>query len=394
MLGRALAIIAAAAILAGLSASPALAAADAPPTGTSTAVQAQKGKIVASSSILLLGGVLGPAVDGLVGGLLTGVANAPADITSALTEALFGSFTAHAPAAGVLTGSGYMDGPIDPAKNIPQGCSTASGTCYSTLALGADSSGSPLLGLKLGVIQGIVENVDQGNQTQVLTSHAQVAGVELSLLGLVQVVKTGVIGSTSQCASTFETEGTPSTSTTSVASIGVLGLAGGQPLLQVTIAADGSVLDVLLGGKSIVGLGPQELSLNLLGGALGATVWLDGHLLRATVHLGTASLLNGLGLGALSGLVDLLAKADVSLDLAIGSLVTDGGPSTSGSGLAIQAGLSAQISVLAGLLSITIGSGPGADSLGNLLDLRLASTNCSSTGSIPSTNHWILPGLT
>ena len=335
----------------------------------------------------VLGGIVGalvqPALDSLIGPLVSGLNKLPAAIVTPLLAAVFGDgMTASTPSSSstTVTSPAVLGGTYT--------CASGSGTCYSSAGIDASSA---LLQLKLGLVQGSTERVAIPGGTK-LVSQSRVAGVEIGgLLGLIDVLKVGTVTSTSECsaAAGFTPRGS-----SSVAGVQLLGVTGGVPVISLDVATTGStsVLTARIAGGSPLTVG-TVIDLSSLGLGLQGTVRLDGGLLKVAVKLSLTSVLTSLGLGALTPLVANLVGLSATLNLTVGGAVTPSSGTVEGWGLAVQAGLDLDASLdVLGLIGVNVST--GAPSVNNVLDLRLGYTNCSATGGAVVPDIWISPGLT
>jgi len=330
----------------------------------------------------LLGGVVTPVLNSLVNPLLAGVANLPSTIVNPLLVSVVGgNHNAETP------------GPtIDPAENTlttgtPVTCAAGSTTCYQQGGLGINVPGVITFGTTL--VQGTTQRVFVTGGDK-LVAKSQIAGVSIGgLLGLVNVVQTGVVQSTSQCSGTLST--VPTSSTASTASVGLLGTYNGQPVVGVDVSNNAGVAAInvkVLGATLPVG---GSLPINIPG--LKANVVLNGSLLNVAVELGLSDILSGLGLGAVGALIGNLAGLEATLNVGVGSEVVTTATSTYASGLSLRLGLG--LDVLLNVPGVAkIGIKTSGDTTKNIVDLKLAYTNCSKSGGSVTPSTWILPGLT
>lgn len=398
---RVLAGIATGALLAGLAATPATAAPEEEPAAYSSGWVANPGTISVNTQVTgavgwLLGPIVNPVLNQLVGPLVGGIANLPSRLVGPLLGVVFGNgLEATSPATGAPVSPAVF--PLaegtSPSHGSPASCTASSNTCYHSwagmLLDGVGGIASPLVDLNIGLVHGLTEPVASATGTDIV-AQSQITGIGLDVLGLIRVLDADGIQSTSQCA----VDG--SSSRSNLAGVGVLGAVGGPTLIEVEIAEgdDGDLLSARLLGIPITAAGITDATVLGL-----VTASLDGNLLKVRVGIGLGSLLNSLGLGALGGLISNLADLEVGLHITVGpgTSVSAAGNSAGwglGVGLGISIDLHLNVIGLVGLQLNVGGAGAAEDSLGNLFDLRLAYTNCSTTGSLPETGTWISPGRT
>ena len=369
-----------AALLSVVAITPASAAE--PPSATASGIKIASDSglrftVSASPSATLIERILAGTLQPVVQGLLNPLTALPSQLVGSLLAPIVSGSVATTPASGAPASASpfALSSGSSPSTGSPASCTATSGTCYHP-ALGLD------LGLlKLSLIHGLTERVNLPGGGSKLVSQSQVAGVSIgNLLGLADIVRVDAAQSMSECSSlsSFSPEGTSST-----AGVRLLGVNGGVPVIAVDAGdpSSGSALKVTIAGTQVLTVG-TDIPISLPG--ITATARLDGDLLTVKVGLGLAQVLGSLGAGVLSSVLDF----DAALTITVGGGSTTTSDHTENYGLAVGLGLGLNVSLL-GLDVSTQG-----DATSNLLDIKLAHTNCSATGGTPEPEYWISPGLT
>jgi hypothetical protein len=380
-LTKTLALGAATVLVAGAATAPSATADPAQPGGVaySAAFDYTPGGVSASASITGLVGVLvGPLVNPILAAVTSTVVPVINTLSTSLENALVSLVTA--------TGTKATTPPYqvtNPAPGWPT-CSApgwSAQTCYKLTNVGVPAA--PLINLSIPTVRGYTDADPSVANGQPFIGRAEVAHPQLDLLGA-SIGDLGDINSLSTCPTSGSTPAAPSPASSLVG----LSLLGG--LITATVSDSHSGLAaVSVGGTPLVGI--QSITTP---DGLPATVSLDGGLLTITLSLDLSALLGGLGLGAIAGLTGL-AGSNLALTLHIGPGNTAGTTTAQTWGLEVKANLSGTVNLsLLGLVgaSLVVGPSVGAASDADLLDLKFASTNCT-TGQSAAPNIWIPPGL-
>jgi hypothetical protein len=351
------------------------------PSAVSTAFTAKPGLVKVNTAVtgivgILLGPVVNPAIDALTSGLTAGLSALPAQLVAPLLNAVLGGTSATTPPEGSPT--------VGAAFNLASGasptCAATPGTCYQSA--GINLKAPPLIKLDLGVASGITEKVAGTGYV----AQSRLAGVELDALGL-DLLTVAAANSKAQASTTgaIVTSGTSTASNISVLNGLVkaeVADVSGRPVLTASVA----------GAPLVVGASAIKVGTSI------ASVRLDGSLLHVAINLSMSDLLTTMGLGALAPLIANLANLKATVNLVVGGASTTTTGNTESWGLAVGVGLALDVSLnVLGLVGLNVkvsNPAPSASSLGNLLDLRLAYSNASSTGGAVLPDTWIAPGLT
>lgn len=407
---RVLAGLATGALLAGLAATPATAAPEEEPdlNAYSSGWLVERGDFTVNAQLpsgggllnVILGPVLNPILNGLVSPLVGTLTNLPTQLVAALLTGVFGTGLE----SSVSSGSAFVTNgecALSPAFGIPGVDCDLRGDAYYAAGIGelvsaAGGLASPILNLELDTVHGVTERLPSNGETVVAKS--EVTGLELRLLSLIRVLDIGTIIARSECSPTKVSSSDPPPTLTDA---NVIGLVGGPSLISLSLAGDDLVAVSIL---DWVNIGAAGVDLDLgLGDGLGATARLDSNLLHVRIELSLEHLLSGLGLGVVSSLLSSVVETDIALLVTLGPgtfTPTDGQAATAAWGLGVGLGLEVNVGIrLPGLAAIKITTPPavsGPDSLGNIADLRLAYTNCSTGAALleQTEQHWISPGRT
>jgi hypothetical protein len=379
---RAAALVAAVslgALLAAGTVTPASAATA--PSAYSTAFKAKQGTVAVNTTVtgvvgVLLGPIVNPVLQSIIDPLTTGLVSLPSQLATPLLNAVLGGKTANTPPEGAAS----VTAPFNLAGGTSPTCAAAPGTCYQSVAL--DIAAPPVIDLRVSAANGITEKVTGVGYV----AQSRLAGVHLDALGL-DLLNLSAAHSTARSSIVG---GVVTSGTSTASNISILGDlvraevadVGGLPVLTASVA----------GAPLVVGAVPVKVGNGL------ASVRLDGSLLHVAVNLSVTDLLTTLGLGALAPLIENLAALKATVNLVVGGASTTTTGTTESWGLAVGLGLGLDVSLnVLGLVGLNVkvsNPAPSATSLGNLLDLRLAYSNASSTGGAVIPDTWIAPGLT
>jgi hypothetical protein len=225
------------------------------------------------------------------------------------------------------------------------------------------------------------------------SAAAQVFALDLSVLGISLIHENQATASVS-C---------PNAGSAALGNITFTGITLLNGLVGVTLSNVTNLWTVTFAGNPVVMAPGGVVSLPLPGNPL--TVGLNGNLLSVSLGIDLNALLGGLGLGgilnAISGIVDTRGT-NLRLTLTFGP----GGATTGGTqamawgtemGLDLSGTLSVGLlSILGGLIgsaSISIPTGIGGTSYGNILDLKYGYASCTTGAPPPPGPQWIPPGL-
>ena len=379
------AIAALAALFAGVAVTPSVAATP-PSTNSTPASTGPSSDIPITVNVtglvgVLLAPVLNPLLTSVVNPLVSGLGNLPNAVVAPLLVTLVGgSNSATTPGATISA----TEIPLTSATT----CTAGSTTCYRQVTAGLNVPG--VLQLGAGLVQGTTQRVAVAPSFDRLIAKSRIADVSLGgILGLIDILKVGAIESTAQCSGTAAA--VVPAGTASTAGVTLLGISGGQPVVSVDVATAGgaAALTVKVLGVSLPVGG--TIPINLPG--LKAVAVLNGNLLNLSVEVSLSSLLTGLGLGALGASISNLADVKATVNIVVGSGVTTTATTSQAVGLNVGIGLALDANInLQGLAGVQIKTGGVPTS--NVLDLKLANSNCSATGGSLTPTTWILPGLT
>jgi hypothetical protein len=337
----------------------------------------------------LLDGVIDPIVQVALDPLLAALTGT---VNTLVAGALGASSTLNAGTPSQQYGTAPAAFPTD---TLPSPCS-ASGPqpCFSVTSGGVNAS--PLAVVGLSLINGYTQQVPvAADATNSIFGRAQVASPTVSVLPLISaltnpLVSAGVVNAKANCPNDGAVGATkPKTSPSALVSAAGVTLLGGLVTLDVL---NGQVANLKVAGTSYTL--PTLPVLNVGG----VTVSPYGTALMVTISLSPAQILGALGLGTtiVTQLLGFAPTSTLALRLIVGPNSTATTTSATAWGLGIGVDLSGSLSFnLLGLVgaAVTVPSGITGSNYGDLVDLRLATTNCQSGTNTPALVPIVPPAL-
>jgi hypothetical protein len=330
---------------------------------------------------LTLTGALGGLLNGVIGPIVSSALNPlVAALQGTATSAIGGVLGASGPnhVTTPINQSGPVPGafPADLPAGLPSPCATASTTqpCFNVTSGLSAINVPPLVNLGLSVVSGYTQQVPSTlAATNQIFGRAQVVGTALSVLPAVPtlanpLISTGTVDSVSVCPS----DGTSASAQEAAANVRLLG-----GLVTFNVASD-KIANLVVNGVAYA-------SINALPtvSVAGVVVQPYGTSVEITLPLTLAQVATGLGLP--SSVITTLGTygiANTSLNLSViaGPDETVTKTSAQAWGLGLGVDLSGALGFnLLGLVGATVAvpTGIGAGNLGNVLDLRLGYTACT-----------------
>ena len=334
---------------------------------------------------LTLTGALGGLLNGIVGPIVSGALNPlVAALQGTASSVVGGTLGASGPnhVTTPVTQSGPVPGtfPTDLPSGLPAPCTTGSATqpCFNVTSGLSSINVPPLVSMGLTAVSGYTQQVPSALAgTNQIFGRAQVVGTSLSVLPAVPtlanpLVTTGTIDSVSVCPSDGTTSPSAAEAATNVR------LLGG--LVTFTVAAD------KIANLTVNGVGYASITSLPTVSVAGVVVQPYGTAVEVTLPLTLSQVATGLGLP--SSVISTLGTygiAGTSLNLSLIAGPDENVTKTSAQawGLGLGVDLSGSLAFnLLGLVGATVSvpTGIGGNNLGNVLDLRLGYTACT-TGS-------------
>jgi len=264
---------------------------------------------------------------------------------------------------------------VFPTDTVPSPCGVALGLpCYSATSGLAPSLG-PLASIGLDLISGYTQQVkNSADATSPMFGRAQVANPSVRVLPAISslvnpLVSAGIVNSKANCPN----DGSDPSASASATSVSLLG-----GLVALTVV-DGDVASLSVNNVAYGTIA----SLPTLSVAGVTVAPYGGTAVKVTVPVSAAQILGALGLAApvVSVLLDDSVGAALNLSVIVGPQTSVTSTSATAVGLAIGVDLSGSISFsLLGLVGATVSipSGISGGNYGNVLDLRMAYTTCTS----------------
>lgn len=286
--------------------------------------------------------------------------------------------------------------PNDP---LPSPCTASDPVepCYSK----SDSStidDSPLVTARIGAVGGYVEQVaSSADATNPIFGRASAASASVTTLpGLASLANPVVSATGIDAKATCPNDGPvgatkPNTPPSASASVNSVTMLGGLITFSV---ADGNIANLVVNGTSY----PNGVTTMPTTTVNGMTVSSYGYSLSVTIPLTVNQIVENVGLppDAVTDLEGFSGTSTVQMELIVGPKASLTASTAVARGLGIGVDLSGTLEFnLLGLATadVTIPSGLSSANLGNLLDLRLAYTNCQSGVTPPAGTAAIPPAL-
>lgn len=345
---------------------------------------------------LTLSGTLGSLLNGIIGPIVSSaldplVATLQGSATGIVDAALGGSSTFHATTPVDQGGPAPGTFPGDLPAGLPSPCSASSTTqpCYQ----GATSaiSAAPLITLGATTLAGYTQEVPSTTlAANPILGRAQSAGTSVSVLPAISgltnpMISTGTVDSTAVCPNSGSTSPSADATATNVQ------LLGGQVTFSV---GSGQIAGLTVFGTSYASL--SRLPVVTAGGV---TVQPYGTAIKVTLPLTLAQIAAGVGLpssvtSTLTGYA--VSGTALNLSLIVGPNVTITKRSAQAWGLGLGVDLSGSLNFnLLNLVGaqVSVPTGITADNFGNILDLRLGYTACTTGTSGSGANKAVPPAL-
>jgi hypothetical protein len=273
---------------------------------------------------------------------------------------------------------------------VPASCGVAVGLpCYSATSGLAPPLG-PLASIGLGLVKGYTQQVqNSADANSPIFGRAQAANLAVSVLpGVSSLVSPLVSAATINSKANCPNNGTDPSANASTSSVSVLG-----GLVSFTVV-DGDVATLSVNGVlygTIAGLPAVTVA--------GVTVApYGGTALKVTVPITATQLLGALGLPAsvVTTLLGYSAGASLKLAIIVGPRTAETLASATAAGLAVSVDLSGSMTFslhpLVGA-TVSIASGISGSNYGNILDLLLAYTTCTSGAYTAAISRPVPPAL-
>jgi len=338
----------------------------------------------------ILGNIIGPIVSSALNPL---VAALQGSADSVVGGTLGASGPNHATTPVTQAGSAPGTFPADLPTGLPSPCSTASTTlpCYNATSGLSAISAPPLLNMAVTAVSGYTQQVPtSASSTNQMLGRAQAVGTAVSVLPAVPslanpLVSTGTVDSVSSCPNDGTTSPSAHVAATNIR------LAGG--LVTMTVASD-AIANLVVNGHSYTSI--SALPVLSVGGI---TVQPYGTSIELTLPLTLSQVATGLGLP--SSVISTLASYGVTgtamnLSVIVGPDTNITKTSAQAWGLGLGVDLSGSLNFnLLGLVGavVSVPSGIGGSSLGNILDLRLGYTACTVGASSAGSSQAVPPAL-